>query len=355
MEKDKKIDSKNDTAVENKKSSSVLSYFPFFSKYFFASIIIILVAIVMEQYGCIHNYGCFFYSILYELLKTIGIALFISSIFNFIIGTHAFTNYVKNKIIDVMVTKDFLGKLSIDDRKEMLKTILRPTKEIALIYSGINQYFSKYIEDSMALFKSHFRSGYTIIGVASVDKDSKRVKLELDLNYRIYKVLGKFEKIPLGFEDEGSKLISTTISSNTNEKVYSESELKMETQDKLTDDLLKKDPAIKQGSEINLSEEFKNDDQLDIRRSLIEYGFDHWHLFTYRCSQACDKLSIVITCNDDLEIKKAIPFGNVQNYKVNIEDSKKRISISCNSWLKPGLGFCILIAKSNSSLVPNSR
>ena len=335
----KKESEKHDTKQDH------LDFLRFFSKYFFISIIILFIAVIMDlEKTNIPNSFSFLYSVMVEVLKSVSIALFLSNVFDFVIGTKSFIEYIKDKLIGIIITKDFMAKLNKDDRKEMLKTILRPSREISKIYSGINQYFTNYVDGSLKLFNSHFRSGYTVFGVASYDNQKNKVRLEINLNYRIYKVMGEFEKIPIGFEDEDSTLVSTTISGQNNIEEIINCDNTMLSRESLKESLLKNDSTIKRGSEITIPEKFNQFNQLDISRKIVEYGEDHWHLFTFRCSQACDKLSMIISCNDDLIIRKIIPYGNVENFSIDKQDNK--IIVNCNDWLNPGLGLSILIARS---------
>ena len=89
----------------------------------------------------------FLQSVGVTFLSTIGISIFIGSIFNWIIGTQNFSEYVKEKIVNVLVSKDYIGDLEVSKKKSMLMSIMRPNKSISTIYSRINDYFKLYAKN----------------------------------------------------------------------------------------------------------------------------------------------------------------------------------------------------------------
>jgi len=258
-------------------------FLPFFSSWFFIGLIILLLGVILESNNeKIGDEYKYWYAIAYDLLKNIGIAVLISNVFSHVIGTQQFIDFIRDKLINIIVSKDFIQKLNKDERRDMLHVILRPTKELSQIYSGINRYFNTYITDSLKLFNSHYRSSYNINAEAMIDKDKNVVYVEADLNYRIYKVLGEYEKLPIGFEDEESKVIFTKVTAPGGlEEIIENVDLKKK-EDIENEELLKNDPSILTGSTVQIPDSFKEFSQLDVSRRVIEYGNDHWHLMTYR-------------------------------------------------------------------------
>ncbi|MBF0329953.1 MAG: hypothetical protein HQL10_12405 [Nitrospirae bacterium] len=322
----------------------------FFTKWFYIGFGVLLLGITLESYKQnIIKEWMFAYSIAIEFLKNIGIAIIISNIFSYILGTQEFMSYLRQKLIEIVVSKDFLHKLNREERREMLKIILKPTKELSEIYSGINQYFSRYIEDSMNLFHAHFRSGYMIVAEASMDSETNRVKVVSEMDHRIYRVMGEYEKLPVGFEDEDSKMLSTKLFSPNGEE-QSSIDCKVVNKAELNDDILAKDPALINGTLSEIPESFKKYTQLDVKRKLVEYGVDHWHLYTYRAKTPCDKLNISLMCRDGLEVKKVVTYGRGSNFKIDKSTDNSRVTVSCNDWLEPGFGVAILLAKNTRQL-----
>jgi len=291
----------------------------------------------------------YWWDVLSNVLVNLGIAIFIANIFNFIIGTESFVSYIRDKLINIIVNRDFITKLSIDERKKMLQEILKPPKELSTIYSGIIEYFNTYINESMALFNSHYRSGLVLNVDAYIDKDKSRVKVEIELNYRIYKVMGEYENLPVGFEDDDSKIIMTKITAPDNKEIIlKDNELKPKQQVK-DGGLVTKDSSVKSASTQGIPIEFKEYKHLDISRKFVEYGSDHWHMFTYRISQPCDKMQMKLNCHDNLLIKKCITYGISDKFNIEEDALSKKVTINCNSWLNPGYGLCVIVSTSEIS------
>jgi len=288
-----------------------------------------------------------FLGIVSIFLKNFGIALIIAYIFTFVSSTHNFIEFIRDKLINIMITKDFLDRLSNDERQQMLKTILKPNKEISSVYAGINDYFNKYITKSLSLFKTHFRGSYTLNAVARIDEVRNVVCIDVQIGYRMYKVFGEFERLNVGFEDENVEEEPLEVYSpdGTKHSVSSTALSKSELSSKETDTDFRNDPSLVKGSLAILPDELKRHDYLDIRRKITEYGNDHWHLFTLRTTQPCDKFSIHLTCEGDLMIKKYIPFGKINSFNIDCQKENKVISIFCNEWMEAGLGVAVLIAK----------
>ncbi len=308
---------------------------------FVLGIMVLLIGIILESH--VHDINkdwVFTYSILCELFKNLGIAITISSVFTYILSTEEFIHYIKDKLINIIISKDFISELNHDERKEMITAVLKPPKELADIYSGINHYLNKRIDESLLLFHKPFRSGYNITGTASLDKDKNCVRVEADMSYRIYKVLGEFEKLAVGFEDDKVEVKFTKIYANGNE--FYNNVCDIEDKAKSTDNIIKNDPAVKTCSSIEIPEVFRKENQIDVARRIVEYGEDHWHMFSFRGTLPVDKFNLFIACQDGIEIKKYITYGPSENFKVFNE--KDKITISCNEWMQPGLGVSILFA-----------
>jgi hypothetical protein len=316
----------------------------------FIGLILILFSIILDDIllsGTLTDKLLFLIGIANNLLKNLGVAIIIAYIFTYISGTNSFVEFIKDKLISIIITKDFLNKLSNDERREMLNTILKPTKEIASVYSGINDYFNKHITKSLALFETHFRSSYQLNAIAKIDENKKIVRVDTKINYRMYKVSGKFERLNVGFEDENAEEQPVEIFSPDGERY----EIKTKPLDKEglaskeNDVDFNNDPSLVKGYVALLPDELKQYDYLDIIKRITEFGNDHWHLFTFRTTQPCDKLSIYITCESNLVIKKYVTFGKINSFNIDCQNDNRIINIFCNEWMEAGLGVAILIAK----------
>ena len=284
-----------------------------------------------------------------NILQNIGIALMIAYFFTYVSSTQSFIDFIKDKLISIIITKDFLSKINNDERLEMMRNILKPVEDLP--YHRINDYFNKHITQSLSLFETHFRSSYQINAIAKIDEEKNKVRVDVELRYRMYKVSGKFEDLNIGFEDEtveeqpvniytpdGKKEIIEVEIENREDllkkgkKSFFENDLSL-----IKESFAKKDPLITQRLE--------KYEYLDVENRFTEFGNDHWHLLTFRIMTPCDGLSILISCDSKLTIKKFIPFGDLNSFNVNLRDENKIIDIFCNEWVEAGLGVAILIAK----------
>jgi hypothetical protein len=319
----------------------------------FLGTVLILISIILNDIldsDIIPSKFNIYIDIVVNLVKNFGIAIIIAYIFSFVSSTQTFMNFIRDRLISIIITKDFLGKVSNDERREMTKKILNYTEEP--VYSGINDYFNKHISQSLSLFETHFRSAYQVNAIAKLDINKKVVRVDAELRYRMYKVSGNFEKLNIGFEDEtveDQPIIIYTPDGKMktiNTKLISKEDIKntktgFETNFQNDASLVKESFAI---LDKKLKQELEQYDYLDVVNRFTEFGNDHWHLFTLRITKPCDKLSIYLSCDDELVIKKYIPFGELNSFNINCRDENKIIDIFCNEWIEAGLGVAILIA-----------
>jgi len=163
----------------------------------------------------------------------------------------------------------------------------------------------------------------------------------------MFKVLGEFEKIFVGFEDEDVEELPTDIHAPDGRKHTIEcNEIpQADLKNAETDNAFRNDQSLTKGSLSIIPDDFKMYDYLDINKKINEVGGDHWHLYSLRITQPCDKFSATLSCSDDLVVKKCIPFGNVDTFNIDIDKDRKKVKMFCNEWMKPGLGITILVAK----------
>jgi len=280
-----------------------------------------------------------------DFLQNFGIAIIIAYIFSFVSSTQTFINFIRDRLVSIIITKDFLSKVSNDERREMTKKILKSTKEH--IYSGVEDYFNKHITQSLSLFETHFRSSFQINSIAKFDVNKNIVRVDSELRYRMYKASGSFEKLNIGFEDEPVEVQPIEIYSPDGKKKVIETKLmyKDELESKGIETNFINDSSLKKESFAELGKEMEQYNYLDVVNRYTEYGNDHWHLFILRITNPCDKLSIYLSCDNGLIIKKFIPFGNPNRFYINCRDENRIIDIFCNEWIEAGLGVAILIAK----------
>jgi hypothetical protein len=322
----------------------------------FVGIILILVSIIINDIllGNIpadNKNLYFFVSLIKDLMSNAGIAIIIAYFFTFVSGTRSFIEFIKDKLISIIITKDFLKKLSKDEQRDILYATAQPPEELSSNFLGIKYYFDMYITKFLSLSETHFRSAYSINAVAKIDKTDNVVCVDSRLSFRIFKVSGKIEKLITGYEDEKVKEDPINIHAPDG-KNYS-IPLEYPERDKWASLELEtdftNDPSLRMLSvpkiDANLKNELLEYSYLDVVKDITEFGNDHWHLYTFRITQPCDKFSVSISCRDNLIVKKTIPFGKMNSFIADYRDENRIINISCNEWLDAGSGVAILIAK----------
>ncbi len=137
-----------------------------------------------------------------------------------------------------------------------------------------------------------------------------------ELNYRIYKISGEFETLKINFEDENSKETLTEI-------ITPDGEMRRIPQSDFYELKNIKDPSIKQAKEVRIPSECKKFDYINVKRIFEEFGNDHWHMYSYRCSQPADTWDLKIQCEDGLEIRKNIIYGDISGVFIDKSEDNK--------------------------------
>lgn len=308
----------------------------FFSRWFYISIILILGGLMFSSLQESHPSHAYILGLISKLLESTGIAIFVANIFTFTIGTDEFINYIRDKLINIVMSKEFVAKLNPTEQKKLLHMVLKPTKELSNIYSGINDYFNQYVEDSMSLFDTNYRGHMVLDATASIDKEEDILRVDFDLDYMVYKVGDEFDSLKLGLEDDSFEHVRTIVRAQGNIEKTIPAEL-------ITESEKIEDPTIKKLYDMKVPDEFNKFDQINVSRSVTEYGNDHWQVFSYKTIKTCDRLTVVLRCEDGLVIRNCNTYG-VQD-KFVIERDKEKIKVIFNDWLSPGFGVNILIAR----------
>lgn len=319
----------------------------FFSKWLFGGVIIILISIIWKSFIGNDDNSVFYFiqSVSISLLSTLGISVFLGSIFNWIIGTQSFSDYVKSKIVNVLISRDYIGDLDLEKKESMLKAIMKPNKLISNIYSRINDYFELYVKRSMLLFKEQqFRSELALNGKVVYGEDNL-VCVKYRFSYRTYVVDSEHENLRLGFNDDKSRVVSTKVAlpDKNFENLSSD-----EVPKKNVPGFLGQDCVTKKVFESVLpNDEYRKAKYLNVIREIEEYGESHWINYSYRSSKPTDGMTMTLECENDLIIKDVVPYGPINGFDIKISDDKKNVSIIRSGWMDPGYGVNVLIAKEN--------
>lgn len=319
-----------------------------FNIWFFISIILALIGIILSDLNFVdYPKFNFLIKILANLSQAIGCSIFVGNIFTFILGTNQFISYVREKLINIVLSKEFVTTLNQEEQKKLLKLVLKPKVETSNTYSGINDYFNQYVEDSIMLFDESFRGHMVLDATASFNTEKNRIQVHFDIEYVVYKACAKFDPIPLYLEEEDFEHIRTIIRGPDNvEKILSGEEVK-------TSNDVSEVPTMKKKYIMEIPDEFNNSNQINISRRIIEYGNDHWQVFSYKTIKACDRLTLILRCEDDIVVRLCHTYGVQQKFSIEKED--KKVKVIFNDWLNPGFGVNILLARENYHKTPEIR
>lgn len=314
----------------------------FFSKLFYIAVLLITLGYIFSQIAIdpANTKTIFVMNLLSSALKDIGLAVLISNIFSFILGTDQFLQYIREKLMNIVISKEFITTLKQEEQFKLLQISLKPSKDLSLLYSGINNYFNQYIEQSMKLFDSSYRGHLHINAEATFNEEKGCIQILCDMDYIVYKVTEKFESLPIFFEEENSKYISTTISGHQKKTVIIDGPN--------TKILEKKDilnPNMNAGYTLDIPDEFNDLQQININRKFIEYGYDHWQAFSYKSLKPYDGMIINLKCAPNITIKSYHLYGKEEDFTVTKDDSN--IKIQYHDWLTPGFGVNIIVSKLN--------
>ncbi|MCK9640678.1 MAG: hypothetical protein M0R39_12280 [Prolixibacteraceae bacterium] len=81
-----------------------------------------------------------------------------------------------------------------------------------------------------------------------------------------------------------------------------------------------------------------------LKRSVTEFGSDHWQHYSYRAYMPIHCLNLTLECEDNLTVKDIIPYGYSGMFKTELSADNKSLEVMCSNWIEPGFGLSIIIA-----------
>jgi len=306
----------------------------FFSNYLWLGIVLVLFSIVLEGQFKITD---LWFTSLTGLIQSIGIAIVIAAIFTFAAGTSEFVNKIRELLQDIVVSRNFLGNIDAESKREALSSLIKPSSEEKLIYSNIEDYLNTYIRQTMDVTDKCVRSNYAVNVRAYMNKSRDKVICESKITYRLYPTKKGYSDIKVGFYETEIDSSCDLIIINTphgERKVITE--LKYES--------VEIDAGKARLSTVDLSTYQKNCSHLDIEINMMEPGFDHWKMLSFSALQPTDGFRHYVRCEDGLEVKDFHTFVFGAQVYVDI-NGKDELTISCNEWVNEGTGLSILISK----------
>ena len=307
----------------------------FFGKFFIWGMVAILISCVLH----LKLRGYFMAELASDVFSTIGVALLLGSIFDFAKNSEDYTRFISNTIKDTIITKDFLERLTEEEKKNVLKAVAVPSNPQLEQYSSIGTYYKKSIDSFIDLCKKPFKTNISINIVAKI-KDGK-VICEGDVSYRRYRVGEKYQPIETSFPQSDSEMINNYILLPDGSRY----DLVAEKDIKPADDAdLKREKLNKKYFTI-IPENLNHHPYITLCKTIKEIGNDHWIAFNWTSLTACDGISFNLVCQDDLIIKTHKVFDNPRLYEINLNEEKSKITIVSTSWLNEYTGFSLIISK----------
>lgn len=306
----------------------------FFSNYLWLGIVLVLLSIVLAEQFKIAD---LWFTSITGLIQSIGIAIVVAAIFTFAAGTSEFVNKIRELLQDIVVSRNFLGNIDSESKREALSSLIKPSSEEKRIYSNIEDYLNTYITQAMDVTGKCVRSNYTVNVRAYIDKSKDRVVCESKITYRLFPTKQGYSDIKVGFFEKEKDSNCDLIIINT---PHGERKVIID----LKYELVEIDAGKARLATIDLSTYQKNCSHLDIEINMVEPGFDHWKMLSFSALQPTDGFRHFLRCEDGLAIKDFHTF--VFGAQVYIDaKGENELTISCNEWVNEGTGLSILISK----------
>ncbi|MBK8890991.1 MAG: hypothetical protein IPN75_11730 [Dechloromonas sp.] len=305
----------------------------FFSNYLWLGIVLVLLSIVLEGQFKITD---LWFTSLTGLIQNIGIAIVVAAIFTFAAGTSEFVNKIRELLQDIVVSRNFLGNIDAESKREALSSLIKPSTEEKRIYSNIEDYLNTYINQAMDVTGKCVRSNYAVNVRAYIDKSKNRVICESKITYRLFPTKQGYGDIKVGFFEKEMDSTCDLLIINTphgNRSVITE----------FNYEAVEIDAGKARLATIDLSTYQKDCSHLDIEINMVEPGFDHWKMLSFSALQPTDGFRHYVRCEDGLEVKDFHTF--VFGAQVYIDaKGESELTISCNEWVNEGTGLSVLIS-----------
>ncbi|MBA3313289.1 MAG: hypothetical protein H0T47_08375 [Planctomycetaceae bacterium] len=308
-----------------------------FMNYLWLGLVVILAAIVAELSV---QSPSFMLRAFLELVKTIGIAIFVAAIFTFAAGTSDFMARVSAMLQNIVVNRRFLNNMDESSKRGVIYSILQPTDRQRVIYSNIEDYYRHYIDRTMKVSSTSVRSNYNSLCTAFYDPDDLCIKADYRNWYRLYPTKDGFEDIQVGFYGQHSVITYQGVTvCRPDGRTERFDHSKIATMPK---------ERTENGNEIvkiPISEIGKGAPHLDIELQVTQRGFDHWILIGFQALLPTDGFRFQVECEWPLSIRSDEVFIHGADWHKDPNESfgSSRLSISCQQWIDQGSGVSVLI------------
>ncbi len=313
-----------------------------FQGYLWIGIVLVLFTVIFDL---LFPKMPFWASVILGLVNSIGIAVVVASIFTFASGTSEFVNKIQSLLQDIVVSRNFLGNIDSESKRDALNALIKPSSEEKRVYSNIEDYLNTYVTQTMDITTKCIRSNYNVHARAYIDTidDNKVVCVKSDISYRLYPTKDGYSDIKVGFVIEDKLSTCEKIVINTPHGVREV----IESQDIKFEDV-EVDAGWVRIASIDLSKHAKNCSHLDISIEFFEVGADHWMMLSFCALMPTDGFKHVLHCSDGLQINSFHTFIHGAKFYVD-QKSNTEMTVSSNEWINEGTGLSILISQPHVS------
>jgi len=289
----------------------------FFLNYFWLGLLFIIISMFIGEVTSNEYWG-----LSAKLLETIGIAIFIASLFSFTFESVSFQDKMQNIVEKIVLKRAFLSDLPRERKKEALHNLLKPSEREMEKYSNIEDFYNSYIDEVLNVSQRNVRSNYNINIKAKFDTEKDCVYTDGIYSYRLYPSEKEYTDIIIGFlKDDTHSSVDVIINLPNGERKHFKYDEIKETF---------KFNEIAKIANIEVNEFCNLFNHVDVELRVKEYGHNHWMNVFFKAEQATDGFKMSVTCDDDLTIKTNILFDVGHNYHVDKNDLDNEIHISFN-------------------------
>lgn len=322
-----------------KTSNQMISWLrSFFINYLWLGVLLVCIAIILDiQYQAQPNRHLAISSVIF-LIEAIGIAIIVAAIFTFASGTSYFMQKIRSLLQDIVVSRSFLANIDIESKKEALKALIKPSAEEQKIYSNLEDYYNKCIENTLSISQKCVRSNYCVNCVVRYDKDKGRVITRDTAIYRIYPTEDGYKEIEVklyDYQEDFPPVCEKMMISNPNGERLNYQPL----------DLEKKEGGGEKFmfGKVDIGEFGHEASHLDIETTWLATEHDHWATIGFQALQPTDGFRYHLICEDDIKIRSVTVFTFGIDYKV--EQSDKELIVSSSQWLHEGAGLSAVVSR----------
>lgn len=306
----------------------------FFLNFFWLGLIFILISMYIGEITENHYWLLFS-----KLIETIGIAIFVASLFSFAFESVGFQQRMQEIVEKIVLKRTFLSNLSQEKKKDALHHLLKPTEKEIKKYSNIEDFYHHYVDEILNVSQKNVRSNYNISIQAKFDSETGKVFTEGIYSYRLYPSENGYTDIIVGFlkDDEHSTVDVIVNLPDGERKTFMYEDIKEKFS--ITD--------FSRGTTINIDEYCSNFSHVDVELRVKEYGKNHWANVFFKAEQATDGFKFALYCEDDITVKTYILFDVGHNYHIDLSDDRKTMHLSCHQWINEGSGLSMIISKTD--------